>query len=420
LTNHRPEPDLILAISTRENFEKFQPFIKDHVIVPEALAVIEDIGEWFKANPDAVTVDWAGFLAWSRIARHPLWKPDRWEVYVRIVETAIKIAKPNPGLLERLHELDILTRVREQVDQGFAAGGTGAVQKIVEVVQAVEATEDADALVTDDLEALLDAVIRKDGINWRLPELNLSLGPVHPGDSIMIVSRPEVGKTTFLTSELTHMLPQLAPDRHGIIFNNEERGQKVKLRVVQSALNLTLPDLAAEGATSVRPKLSTILGGRRLDVHHDTALTKMQVERRLRAVPYGLVGLNVLDKIGGFGKLEGWERVREVGLWARTIADKYNCTVFGTLQADSTAEGQRYLNQSQVFGSKTGMQAESDVLVMIGQDLSPGLRDRRFLSIARNKLPGGPETKEAFRHGQFEVGFDGERGRFHTLTRSAA
>jgi hypothetical protein len=53
---------------------------------------------------------------------------------------------------------------------------------------------------------------------------------------------------------------------------------------------------------------------------------------------------------------------------------------------------------------------------MIGQDLNPGLSDRRFLTIARNKLPGGAETIETCRHGQFEVGFDGARGRFYTLT----
>jgi len=52
----------------------------------------------------------------------------------------------------------------------------------------------------------------RSGLEWRLEELNLSLGPVNKGDLVLVAARPEVGKTTFLTSEISYMLSQTEGD----------------------------------------------------------------------------------------------------------------------------------------------------------------------------------------------------------------
>jgi hypothetical protein len=84
-------------------------------------------------------------------------------------------------------------------------------------------------------------------------------------------------------------------------------------------------------------------------------------------------------------------------------------------QADASAEGVKWLNQSQLYGSKTGVQGEADVLIMIGATHEPGDENRRYISICKNKLPGGPRTEIALRRGKHEVMFDGDIARFTSL-----
>jgi replicative DNA helicase len=414
-TNATPESELLRTLTDPASYEAFRPFIKEWAVLPEVFLIIEDLGEWFKANPGPLS--WEPFLAWSRVSRHPTWKPDRWDVYRMIVETAAKLPAPNPAIVERFRELDTIAQIRDRIETAQAKGGTTALEEISPILDAYKraSASSGGGLVEEDLDALLDAAVRAGGLEWRLHELNASIGPVREGDCLMVASRPEVGKTTFITDQFTYMAPQLPDGKHAIIFNNEEQGRKVKLRCVQSALDLNIADLAAN-TKKAKAEYDALLKGHRVDIHHDTGLTCGDVERRLRSGNYGLVAVNVLDKLGGLPKsLEGYERVRTLGIWLRTMADKYNCCTVGTLQADSTAEGVRYLNQSQIFGSKTGMQAESDALIMIGRDLAPGFTGRRFFKIARNKLPGGPHTSPHLRHGEFEVGFSGETGRFFSV-----
>jgi hypothetical protein len=199
-----------------------------------------------------------------------------------------------------------------------------------------------------------------------------------------------------------------------VIFTNEEVGAKVKMRIICAALGRSQADIAAHPAASVAA-LERLLDGRRIDVIHNTSMTNRTVERRLRSGEYALIGVNVLDKVRMVGnKSEGADLKRDIGIWTRQLADNYGA-VMGILQADATAEGEKWPDQSRLYGSKTGLQAESDVLIMIGKTHNPAEADRRFMGVVRNKLPGGTRTRPGLRHGQFEVRFDGEAARFTSL-----
>ena len=84
------------------------------------------------------------------------------------------------------------------------------------------------------------------------------------------------------------------------------------------------------------------------------------------------------------------------------------------IQADGSAEGQRWLNQSQLYGSKTGVQGEIDVLLMIGKTEEPGHEEQRFIHVAKNKKPTTGRMDPRVKHGKFIVDFDEERGRYNT------
>jgi replicative DNA helicase len=411
-----PESELIRTITSREAYDSFRPLLKDYVTLPEAWIVVEDIGAWFEANPSAGELDWPAFLAWSKVNQHSVWKPDKWSVYEAIVTTARAIPQPNGAIVERFRELDAAAQIRAKADAAITKGDTGAldeIRPILDAYQVASANPSSSDLVSDDLQVLLDTTVRSGGVEWRLEDLNVATGPLHRGDLVMIGARPEVGKTTFLCSEITHMVTQLPEGKNALIVNNEERGEKIKLRLVQAALGLTLNEIIGDPQVH-SATYRAVLAGRRIDVASRPTISTTDIERLCRKGDYGIVGLNILDKLWGFPELEGVERSRRLAIWARELADKYG-VVFALSQADASAEGQRTLDQSQLYGSKTGVQGEADVLLMIGKENMPQFAERRWINVCKNKMPHGPRVNEAVSHGQFEVAIDALRARYNTL-----
>lgn len=414
------EVELLRLLGNRDHYDRFHKYIKDYALYPETATLVSDIGEYYKYNPELKEIVWADFSTWFRISKHPAWKKEQHKVFGAILDNVALVKSASPSVVDRFIELDCATQINEHVRSILEEAGTDGLTKIRATLEASEAAAAeikaaSSPMVTVNAESLFEKVWKKgDGIEWRLEDLNRAIGPVRRGDLVLVGKRPEVGGTTFIASEFTHMVTQLAEGQRAIIFNNEEIGEKIGIRLIQSALNATVFDIMADPKT-MQSAYEAALKGRSIDVYHDTALSVADVERTLRSNNYSLIAINVLDKVQGFHKLEGVDRLRALSQWTRRLADKYG-VVFLIAQADATAEGVRYLDQSQLYGSKTGMQAESDVQLMIGKDNNPGYDHVRYFSIARNKTPGGPRSDPALRHGKFEVEFDGERGRFNTIS----
>jgi hypothetical protein len=95
--------------------------------------------------------------------------------------------------------------------------------------------EKDELFVSADLSAIADR-ITSSGYEWRLEALNRSLGPLRIGNFIIVAARVEVGKTTFLASEVSYLAQQLPIDRPVVWVNNEEESSVVFFRIVQAAL----------------------------------------------------------------------------------------------------------------------------------------------------------------------------------------
>jgi len=406
------DSQLLKALENRSSYERYAPIVKGQAVLAETATIVKDIGAWFEAHPEEETIKWGPFTAWARITLHPTWKREQVEIYERIIQVA-EVSPLDPSVLDRFVSVRYAQDLIEKAEEIKNGKGTwDQVEAILSAYNSEQSREkDADSIVKADVPTLLSSVSITGGMEWRLEDLNRSVGPLHKGDLVIVGKRPEVGGTTFITSEFTYMAGQLDEGKHAIIFNNEESGTKVALRLVQSALGLSVWDLASDPAKA-QADYAKFLGTKRIDVYHNTGLSTNEVERVLKSGEYGLIAFNVLDKLRGFHKLEGVERLRAIAQWARVMADKYG-VVFAVAQADASAEGAKWLDQSQLYGSKTGMQGEADVLLMIGRD--PMVDDERYFSIAKNKKPGGARTNRALRHGHLTVRFDGEVGLFDSL-----
>jgi len=255
--------------------------------------------------------------------------------------------------------------------------------------------------ISDDLEELAHDTIKKPGLRWRLTALNQMLGSLRKGDFGFIFARPETGKTTFLASETTFMSEQLGDDDGPVIwFNNEEQGNKVKLRCYQTALGLNMTQLFSNLKGNRDAYMAKTNGKHK--IFDAGIIHKSTVEQVCKQFKPSLVIFDQIDKITGFNNDREDLRLGQIYQWARELA-KEHCPVIAVCQADGTGEGQKWLTMANVANAKTSKQAEADWIVGIGKIADAGYENLRFLHASKNKLMGDEDTLPDMRHGRKEV-----------------
>lgn len=247
------------------------------------------------------------------------------------------------------------------------------------------------------------------GLRWTMDCLNNALGPI-TSELILVGARPDSGKTTFLVDQAIHMLSQLTADKRALWFGNEEAIEKVLMRAVVRYFQMPEHDVRSDlGRLAVKWRDEV---GKRftiVDVRDKTIEDVAKILDRHRE-ECGLIVVDQLPKLElpshtSKGMNEA-EKLREIAAtarnWAATIAP-----VLGSVWADGSAEGLDYINMSQLYGSKTGLQGEADAIVTIGR--SDPTSDTRYIFIPKNKL-SAPE--ESVRNGRFQVTINGPLCRF--------
>ena len=406
---------LLRLMVNRTTHSKYRSLIKEYVLDSESNGILLDFGAYFDAFTTHDEIDWPTFYAWTRSTRRATLDPTARSLYESAVAKVEKLPLPDEKLAARFIELDYAGQIGGIVDNVLEGRPGASLDKIANLLTEYQlANPDTSTVVPSDLAGLVSSVVKGGGVEWRLEDLNKAVGPLRQGDFVLIGKRPEVGGTSFVASEITHMASQLPAGKDVVFFNNEEVGRKVAVRLYESALGKNIIDLASDTSKS-EAAYQAVLKGHKIDVVHKVGMDIGFVESVLKRGNYGIIVFNMLAKIAGFNKLEGVARLGALGGWARSIADKYG-VVFAVHQADNSAEGVEYLDQSQLYGTKTELQGESDVQLMIGKSHNPALADKRYISVVRNKLPGGPRTDPTMKYARFECDFDWETGRFESIS----
>jgi replicative DNA helicase len=264
--------------------------------------------------------------------------------------------------------------------------------------------------LTTDLEELLQDVYQRPGLRWRLSCLNESLGSLRSGDFGFIFARPETGKTTFLASEVGHMLTQTT--KSICWFNNEEQGQKVVLRIIQAYFGLRLEQLLANVKEYRRRFLEETQG--RLLFYDSATVGRREAEKIIGARDPAIVIYDQIDKLKGFDADREDLRLGSIYQWTRELAKNRHAAI-GVCQADGSAEGQKWLNMDNVSNAKTSKQAEADWILGIGKIHDMGSENVRFLNISKNKLFGDKDSDPELKHGRFEVLIEPQIARYRDI-----
>lgn len=416
------EIDLLNVLKNRDNYGKYAKRIKSHAVTKETKKIIDGLGEYFDKYSDD-EVDWSDFSLFWHYVYYPSKNPDIVSMYDKIFDKLEKTKTPSgpvKDVIERFLLLDHLGKVIDTADKIVNGDKSYDMDDIVEIVDKYYADSsrplEDDGKVTTSLSELTREVVRSGGLEWRLEDLNRSVGPIRQGDLIIVGARPEIGKTSFVCSEATYMAEQIGNNKKVIIFNNEERGEKIALRLYQAALGWSLSDILADESKTEMEYAVKLGCEDKIVVYDKPSFHVREIDRILAKEQPSLVIFNILPKIKGFDKTSNndVDRLQNLFQWARENAKSY-CPIIGLMQAGGDAEGKKYLNQSHLYGSKTNVQGEADVIVGIGASHDPTEANIRFISVMKNKLPGGPRTEETLKHMKHEVKFNATTSRFETI-----
>ena len=391
-------------MSRRSQYYELKDKVNKTLCVKESWELLADFGAYFKAHKKVEEID-GDFKMWQRVQRHPNWKPEEARIKGAMVDSVLSAPEPQrDSFIESINHLRATT-IYSSIAEDLG-NGTITLAEAEAKARAATGTVDEKTIVSMTLSDLANQS-RQGGYYWRLEDLNRSVGPLKKGDFIIIAKRPEVGGTSFLVSEMSHMLEQT--NGNAVIFNNEEAPDKVYSRMVSAALNVDYRKLLGD-ATRYQGDFDKWLGQSKWDLVHDTSMTISSMHQTLEEKPYDLIGINVLLKVGGTGKAEDHDKFQELGEECRRISQQYG-PVIAIVQADPSAEGMQYIPQDRIYKSKTALQGEADVLVMIGTD-EDIVDDIRYIHVAKNKLPPAACTEIDKKHLKSRVAFHMDTGRF--------
>ena len=252
--------------------------------------------------------------------------------------------------------------------------------------------------VNMDLHEIYESQIQTPGLRWRLDWLNKSLGSLRKGDFGFIFARPETGKTTFLASEMTHMVSQTDGDI--LWFNNEEQGKKVAVRCFQALFGLTNKELFDDKENNANEYKQKV--GSRIKIYdYEDSSSTSRIESIIKETNPSLIIFDQIDKVRGFKSDRYDLELKKLYQWAREMAKIY-APVIAVSQAGGTGEGKVWLTMDDVDSSKTAKQGEADWILGIGKE-QDNTSNMRYLNISKNKLLGDEDTLPDLRHGNQQV-----------------
>ena len=416
---------LLRVVSSKDKYDRLRGVVPDRAIDPKTLAILNDFGRWYRET-ETEAVDPASFPTYFKLW-HPTLTDEQFATYDTLLRNVLTTpADPalEAGLVQRLVAAESALKVAELVqkwNEGDEIDLYYALRTVVEDFEAQSLRKVKTPWVQDNIEDLLADDKNDKGFHWRLDCLNGCMRPLRPGDFGIIAARPDKGKSTFLTSELSFMARQVdemfpGEMRSVLWFNNEGPGNRIIKRLYQSALNEPLSGLLArQKAGTLRSDYMAETGGRPdtirvFDIHD---FWSHEVEDIFKNFPPAIVVFDMVDniKFGGAAGNNGQrtdQLLEAMYQWARIMAVKHDCAVLATSQISADGDGLAYPTLSMLKDSKTGKQGAAEFIITIGAANEIELQHSRFIGTTKNKLAREGQPKDP----RCEVLFDGDRGRY--------
>jgi replicative DNA helicase len=360
--------------------------------------IMKSFQKYFKDLPKHNVVDMDVFLPRFR-REFDIKDEGKWKGYLAVFAGVLKDLDEDTEfvVMQDMHELAMGTKAANllaRYDAGEVENFPHEYAKLHEDYKRGLGIKEAswiDIPIGDLLAEAMDA----SGIQWRISALRNNLRGLRPGDFGIIAGRPDKGKTTMLSSEVTHMAGQLPEDRNVLWLNNEGPGKRIVPRLYQSATGLLTTEMVElHQQDKLVPAYRSIVGRldriRVVDIH---GMNVHQVEQIIEANNAGIVIFDMIDNISGFGTEARTDLVLEkMYQHCRELAVKHDFIGIATSQISHDGDGLQYPPQFCLKDSKTGKQGACDFIIMIGSVNDQALEKVRYIGTPKNKLqlPGKP------------------------------
>lgn len=419
------EVSLLSVVKERKKFNKLYRSIPKESLTQNTQILLKDFDRYFKEHEGVEAIEHDSFMSWFKLTAHPKLSDEGKSLFEQQLRLIHKPLHPSieAGLMNRLVANDIATRMYDAItkfndgeDIDFLHTSKELVREFEEgVKKKVKSCE-----VTTSMEEMMEEDANDFGFHWRLDCLNMSMRPLRGGDFGIIAGRPDKGKTTFMTDQLTYMAKQvdvLFPNENRSILwlNNEGPGKRIKYRCYQSALDATASELLEkQKAGTLQSEYEAAVGRhnaiRVFDIH---GLWNHEVQEIVEYNDPALVVMDMIDNIrfGGDATNNGQrtdQLLEAMYQWGRMMAVVWDKPVLATSQISADGDGLQFPTLPMLKDSKTGKQGAAEFIITIGALNEITAQNTRFIGMTKNKLhrEGGPRDPRA------EVIFDGLKGRY--------
>lgn len=250
---------------------------------------------------------------------------------------------------------------------------------------------------------LSETTSRENAIKLAPQKLNDRLrGGAIAGDHVFIFGRPEVGKSLFALN----MASKCAVQGHKVLYlGNEEPIERTMQRMACNISGATFEQFDERPAEVEAKAIEK--GIQNIYAKHLAPGSLAQVEALVASVKPDIV---FIDQLSGLDHPDTNEstRLSKLARGFRSIVQKHSCVGVSIGQAGDRTErhGQEvpaYLTMSDVFGSRTPIQAQCDLMIGVGTNAEMLAKGWRAITLCKNKLGGN--------HEPFTVHYDEQRSR---------
>lgn len=389
------ELPLVKLLSDKKNYDEYISLIHLDLLDIEIRNILMNFEYYFKEF-DVTNIDFSKYFVWFYQCKYPDLSKNQYEFYKMLFKKLIELnVESGEEILLQFKakqlQRSLITTTDSELDINVLKDKLKEYEKELENFKSGEEPN----FIVNDLERITTSNMRNKGLQWKLSCLQNAIGFIIKGDFIIIAAYVNVGKTTFAVSEAIHMAKQLE-DGNVLWLNNEEFNDRVIQKFWTSALKSTW-DVIVKYKERAKIAYKKLMNGdlNRIQLIDIRSLTLTDIKKIIEKMKPKLIIVDQIDKINVVKK-KFWsdhDRLKYLYGQFRELANEY-CPIMVLSQADATTRWlnretgnmhyKRYLDQSQLDGSKVGKPGEADFIITIGKDIE--FPNSRFINVTKNKL----------------------------------
>lgn len=277
-----------------------------------------------------------------------------------------------------------------------ASTDTGDVTAFLSRVSPDFIPADFNDTVSTEPHALFERLNARGRWTLNIPYLSNRIKNIRPGTFIVLLARPESGKTATVVNLMAGREGFAAQGARVHLLANEEGADVVAGRAVCCFNETSFTEALANPSLVATPGWNTIRAN--MSFTHQPEMTLSQLDYYCKKNKPDVLIVDQLDHLGaGNDYNRGDERLGAIYRRFREILSIHDCVGIGVSQASAEAEGKTKINFAMAEGSKTSKAAAADLVLGLGKaddtsTLEEGNEVLRYFTVSKNKISGWKGT----------------------------